>query len=130
MPTDVIFRLAPHGGPPPEVEILFHAQRSQEYGHTWVGLRRPKANERLNGNIIYGTSRVYLITSEAQHRKTVLRGIVREVTRIRPDDELLGDIYGSHHFPSWWRIDSVECVVVPDFDALGLRKSIDGTPYD
>lgn len=130
MPGDVIFRLSPGGGPPPEVEIIFHAQRAQEYGHTWIGLHRPKTNQQLNKEINYGASHVYIITSEARHRKTVLRGIVREVTHVRPDDEFLGDIYRGHDFQSWWRIDSVECVVVPDFDALKLRKSIDNAPYD
>ena len=129
MANDVIFRLSRAGGPPPEAEILFHAQRAQQYGHTWVGLRRPRSGQQLNRKRIkYGTSRAYLITSEARSRKTVLRGTVREVTNTRPDDELLGDIYRGHDFPAWWRLDSVECVAA-DFDALGLVK-IDGSRYD
>ncbi|MBY0397994.1 MAG: hypothetical protein K2X91_16215, partial [Thermoleophilia bacterium] len=76
-----------------------------------------------------GQSRLYLITSEARRRKTVLRGIVREVRETRPDDELLGDPYRDHAFPAWWRIDETECVAVPDFDALALRMT-DGKPYD
>lgn len=123
MPDDVIFRLSPAGGPPPEAEILFHAQRAQQYGHTWVGLPRRRQN-----NISYGTSRAYLITSEARRQKTVLRGIVRDVTSTKPDDELLDDIYVGHEFSWWWCLDSVECVAT-DFDALGLRKT-DDTPYD
>jgi uncharacterized protein DUF429 len=124
MPDDVVFRLSPRGGPPPEAEIVFHAQRSQEYGHTWVGLRRPRNAERIH----YGMSRVYLITSAARSRKTVLRGIVREVRGTRPNDELLGDIYRDHDFPTWWWLDSVECLTI-EFDTLRLRMT-DGRPYD
>ena len=97
MPDDVVFRLSPRGGPPPEAEILFHAQRAREYGYTWVGLRRPRNSERIR----YGTSRVYLIATEARPRKTVLRGVVRDVRNTRPNDELLGDIYRHHDFPAW-----------------------------
>jgi hypothetical protein len=124
MPEDIIFRLSPGGGPPPEAELLFHAQRAREYGYTWVGLRRSMNAARIE----CGKSRLYLITSAAEPKKTVLRGIVREASNRRPDDELLRDFYRDHDLPTWWRIDHVECVTV-DFDALGLRMT-DGRPYD
>ncbi len=124
MPEDIIFRLSPGGGPPPEAELLFHAQRAREYGYTWVGLRRSMNAARIER----GRSRLYLITSAAEPRKIVLRGIVREASDRRPDDELLRDFYRDHHFPAWWRIDHVECMTV-DFDALGLRMT-DGRRYD
>jgi hypothetical protein len=124
VPDDIIFRLSPRGGPPPEAEILFHAQRAQEYGHTWVGLRRERNADRIH----YGRSRLYLITSQAHRRKRILRGIVREVTATRPDDDLVGDIYHGHDFQAWWRIDNVECLT-KEFDALGLRMA-NGKAYD
>src|SRR6185436_21088310 len=95
-------------------EILFHAQRAQEYGHTWVGLRRDRNADR----IYYGSSRLYLITSRAERRKIVLRGIVREVTGTRPDDEMADDIYRGHDFQAWWRVSDVECFTT-DFDEIG-----------
>ena len=75
-----------------------------------------------------GRSWLYLITSAAEPKKTVLRGIVREASTCRPDDELLRDFYRDHDLPAWWRIDHVECVTV-DFNALGLRMT-DGRLYD
>jgi hypothetical protein len=59
MPEDIIFRLSPGGGPPPEAELLFHAQRALEYGYKWVGLRRSMNAARIE----CGRSRLYLITS-------------------------------------------------------------------
>jgi hypothetical protein len=124
MTEDIIFRLSPGGGPPPEAELLFHAQRAREYGYTWVGLRRSMNAARIE----CGRSRLYLITSAAEPKKTVLRGIVREASNRRPDDDLLRDFYRDHDLPAWWRIDHVESMTV-DFDALGLRMT-DGRPYD
>jgi len=54
MPDDVIFRLSPGGGPPPEAELLFHAQRAREYGHIWVGLR-PQGNAECVRHAIVNT---------------------------------------------------------------------------
>lgn len=124
MADDVLFRLSPGDGPPPEAEILFHAQRAREFGYTRVGLRRGRNADRVR----LGESRLFLITSEVCRRKTVLCGVVREVCDARPGDDLLDDLYRGHDFPAWWRVDDVECVVA-DFDSLNLRKA-DGTPYD
>ncbi len=103
IPEDVIFRLSPRGGPPPEAELLFHAQRAQEYGHTWVGLRRPRNPERVR----CGTSRIYLITSEARPRKIVLRCRMRN-NRLR------------HPPPSYDRRQTVRYAVAEHAPALQL----------
>jgi hypothetical protein len=124
VPNDIIFRLSPRGGPPPETEILFHAQRAQEDGDTWVGLRRDRNANRIH----CGISRLYLITSQVQHRKLVLRGIVRDVISTRPKDQRVNDIYHGYEFEAWWRISDVEGLTT-EFDGLGLHMT-DGKPYD
>lgn len=125
MASDIIFRLSRKGGPPPEAEILFHAQRAQEYGVTWVGLGYAPARKK----IVFHESRLYLISSTAISRKTVLRGIIRDARSAKPSDPAVNDFYAGHDFDWWWEIGDVECATV-DFNGLELVGESNGLPYD